>query len=489
LEFACGVVYLMTVEEKHDVLLDRALEEVWLQTLKILATTLKQTRFDAFIKPAQLVELDADSAVVAVSNPWARDTLHESHITDIESAISQAVGRGVTVRIIVDSSIKPTEYTPSIASITVSPVDPVKVTAQQPMHRGSIASQLDNEARRANSNLNQRYSFHSFVVGSHNRFCNSAALHVAEHPGDSYNPLFLYGGVGLGKTHVMHAVGNYILLHHQNKVVRYITCEQFTNDVINSIRENRMIEFRRRYRQVDVLLIDDIQFIEGKESTQEEFFHTFNTLRDSGRQIVISSDRAPAKLSRLEERMRSRFEWGMVADMQPPDYETRLAILRTKAETDKLTVPDDVLMFIADSFTNNVRELEGALLRVTAFATMLGAPLTAQNVGEILLPERAKTAKPALSIERVIDVVAQYFKMEPSDLKGPSRSSDLTTPRHIAMYLGHSILKLSYPRIGQAFGDRAHTSIMHACNKVKKQIDTDRHLSESIRQIRRELGV
>lgn len=479
----------MTVEEKHDVLLDRPLEEVWLQTLKILATTLKAQRFDSFIKPAQLVELDADTAVVAVGNSWARDTLHESHIAEIESAVSQAVGRSIVVRIIVDSSIKPTEYTPSIASITVTPVDTNKVTTQQQLQRSNTLSQLDQDVRRANSNLNQRYSFDSFVVGSHNRFCNSAALHVAEHPGESYNPLFLYGGVGLGKTHLMHAIGNFILQNHHKKVVRYITCEQFTNDVINSIRDNRMIDFRKRYRQVDVLLIDDIQFIEGKESTQEEFFHTFNALRDSGRQIVISSDRAPSKLSRLEERMRSRFEWGMVADMQPPDYETRLAILRTKAENDKLTVPDDVLVFIADSFTNNVRELEGALLRVTAFATMLGAPLTAQNVGEILLPERAKTAKPTLTIDRVIDVVAQHFKVEPSDLKGPSRAGDLTTPRHIAMYLGHSILKLSYPRIGQAFGDRAHTSIMHACNKVKKQIDTDRHLSESIRQIRHELGV
>ena len=476
----------MTVEEKRDVLLDRPLEEVWLQALKILATTVKTQRFESFIKPAQLVELDADSATIAVVNEFARSTLHADHIPDIEEAISQAVGRAVAVRIIIDASIKPVDYTPSIASITVSPADATKNTTPQQRLQ---PARLDMEARIANSNLNQRYQFDSFVVGSHNRFCHSAAMRVAEHPGDSYNPLFLYGGVGLGKTHLMHAIGNYILAHHPQKVVRYITCEHFTNEVINSIRENRMVEFRRRYRQVDVLLVDDIQFIEGKESTQEEFFHTFNALRDSGRQIVISSDRAPSKMSRLEERMRSRFEWGMVADMQPPDYETRLAILRTKAENEKLSVPDEVLAFIADSFTNNVRELEGALLRITAFATMLGAPLTAQNVGEILLPERAKTAKPVLTVARVIDVVASHYKVEPSDLKGKSRSGELTTPRHIAMYIASTVLKLSYPRIGQSFGDRAHTSIIHACNKVKKQIDTDRHLSESIRQIKRELGV
>lgn len=476
----------MTVEEKHDVLLDRPLEEVWLQTLKILSQSLKQPRFETFVKPAQLVELDADSAVIAVPNEFARSSLHASHIGDMEEALSQAIGREVAVRLIVDASVSPADYTPSIASIAVVPAAPKQST--QSVLRSQFAH-IDQEARIANSNLNQRYRFDSFVVGSHNRFCHSAAMRVAEHPGDSYNPLFLYGGVGLGKTHMMHAIGNYILTHHPNKVVRYITCEHFTNEVINSIRENRMSDFRRRYRQIDVLLVDDIQFIEGKESTQEEFFHTFNALRDSGRQIVISSDRPPSKLSRLEERMRSRFEWGMVADMQPPDYETRLAILRTKADNEKLTVPDDVLAFIADSFTNNVRELEGALLRVTAFATMLGAPLSAANVAEILMPERAKTAKPVLAIETVIDVVSQHFKVEPSDLKGKNRSGELTTPRHIAMYLASTILKLSYPRIGQAFGDRAHTSIIHAVNKVKKQIDTDRHLSESIRQIKRELNV
>ncbi len=481
----------MTVEEKQDVLLDRPLEEVWRQTLKILSATLKSTRLDSFIRPAQLVELDADTAVIALNNDFARSTLHADHISDLEDAVSQAVGRSVAVRLIVDATLAPVEYTPTIASITVKPaaaVDSQKITSSQSLYR-SQQLQMDSDQRRAASSLIQRYRFDSFVVGSHNRFCHSAAMRVAEDPGDSYNPLFLYGGVGLGKTHLMHAIGNYIMVHHPQKVVRYITCEQFTNEVISGIRENRMPEIRRRYRQIDVLLVDDIQFIEGKESTQEEFFHTFNALRDSGRQIVISSDRAPNKLSRLEERMRSRFEWGMVADMQPPDYETRLAILRTKAENDKLSVPDDVLAFIADSFTNNVRELEGALLRISAFATMLGAPLTAHNVAEILMPERSKASKPVLTVERVIDVVAQHFRVEPSDLKGKSRSGELTTPRHIAMYLASTILKLSYPRIGQAFGDRAHTSIIHACNKVKKQIDTDRHLSESIRQIKRDLGV
>ncbi len=338
------------------------------------------------------------------------------------------------------------------------------------------------------SGLNPKHTFATFVVGSNNRFCHSAAVAVSQSPGQNYNPLFVYGGVGLGKTHLMQAIGHAILEMTPNLQVRYLSCERFTNDLINSIKDKQMVDFRKRYRNIDVLLIDDIQFIEGKESTQEEFFHTFNTLRDAGKQLVISSDRPPKALSRLEERLRSRFEWGLISDIQAPDYETRLAILRKKCEQDGIRVDEHTLNHIATIFTSNIRELEGALIRVNAYANLTGQRVDQLSLHSLLTPNGTPETKPTLTVDEVIGTVAEHYKLMSAELKSSKRSQDLTLPRHIAMHLCHELLNLSFPRIGQAFGNRKHTSALYAHNKVKDMISADPNVASVVSKLRRQLG-
>jgi chromosomal replication initiator protein len=338
------------------------------------------------------------------------------------------------------------------------------------------------------SGLNPKYTFSTFVVGSNNRFCHSAAVAVAQSPGQNYNPLFVYGGVGLGKTHLMHAIGHAVQEQNPNAQIKYLTCERFTNDLINSIKDKSTTEFRKRYRYIDVLLIDDIQFIEGKESTQEEFFHTFNALREAGKQIVLSSDRPPKAFSRLEERLRSRFEWGLISDIQAPDYETRLAILRKKCDLDGIVIDDGTLNHIASLFTTNIRELEGALIRVNAYANLTGQKVDQLSLHSLLTPHGTPVSKPALTVDQIIKSVAEHYKLDPNDLKAKSRAGDLTTPRHIAMYLAHELMNLSFPRIGQAFGNRKHTSAIYANNKVKELLVEDPATAAAVSQIRRQLG-
>ncbi|MDZ4833311.1 MAG: chromosomal replication initiator protein DnaA [Candidatus Melainabacteria bacterium] len=338
------------------------------------------------------------------------------------------------------------------------------------------------------SGLSAKHTFNTFVVGSNNRFCHSAALAVAQSPGQNYNPLFIYGGVGLGKTHLMQAIGYAILERSPDIHVRYVSGERFTNDMINSIRDKSTTEFRKRYRNVDVLLIDDIQFIEGKESTQEEFFHTFNTLRDAGKQIVLTSDRPPKAFSKLEERLKSRFEWGLTSDIQAPDYETRLAILRKKCDSDKLPVDDETLNHIATLFTTNIRELEGALIRVSAYSKMTGERIDQRTLHTILSPHGTPKAKPTLTMDAIINAVAEHYKVDSAALKSSSRSADITLPRHVAMHLAHELMNLSFPRIGEAFGNRRHTSVMHANTKVKGLLNSNPNVAAAISQIRRQLG-
>jgi chromosomal replication initiator protein len=293
----------------------------------------------------------------------------------------------------------------------------------------------------------------------------------------------------LGKTHILHAIGHEVLRHSPKMNIQYVTCEKFTNDLIASIRQDRMTEFRKRYRQVDVLLIDDIQFLQSKESTQEEFFFTFNTLREHGKQIVISSDRPPKAIG-VEERLRSRFEWGLIADIQPPDFETRLAILQKKCEVDSTPFPPDVLEYIAATFTGNIRELEGALIRANAYANLAGEPVTLGSIAHILQPGGTpRSSKNSISIDQIVDTVAAHYRVEPSELRSQKRSQDLTLPRHVAMYLAHDLIQMSFPRIGQAIGNRKHTSAMYGHEKVKEQLPQNLELSESVKQIKRELGL
>ena len=336
-----------------------------------------------------------------------------------------------------------------------------------------------------NPTLNPKYTFDSFVVGNNNRFAHAAALAVAEAPATSYNPLFIYGGVGLGKTHLMHAIGNEILRNNKNANVLYVTSEKFTNQLINAIKDHTNEQFRSTYRNIDVLLIDDIQFIAGKESVQEEFFHTFNTLHESGKQVVISSDRPPKDITLLEDRLKSRFEWGLIADISNADYETRLAILRKKAQLDNIIIDDEILANIANRIDTNIRELEGALNKLIARASLINSPIT-MEMSEWAINEIVSAKDKVISSQFIQDTVAKYFNIDSKDIAGAKRSADIVFPRQIAMYLCRTVPQLSLPQIGKDFGNRDHTTVMHACNKIEKEIKENREtklIVESVKKI------
>jgi chromosomal replication initiator protein len=331
--------------------------------------------------------------------------------------------------------------------------------------------------------LNPKYSFDDFVIGSSNRFAHAAANAVAEAPAKSYNPLFIYGGAGLGKTHLLHAIGHYVRNLYPRLRVRYITTEQFTNEFINAIRDDRITTFQRTYRQADVLLIDDIQFLEQKERTQEEFFHTFNALHNAEKQIVISSDRPPKQIAQLEDRLRSRFEWGLMTDIQPPDLETRIAILRKKAETDRLGVSPEVLELIASKVQSNIRELEGALIRVSAFASLQRSSADSAMAEMVLKDLFPDDREQEVSVQLIMDEVADYFSLTVEDLCSPSRSRQLVTARQIAMYLARELTDLSLPRIGKAFGGRDHTTVMHAKQKIAGLMQERRTIYDQVQEL------
>jgi chromosomal replication initiator protein len=331
--------------------------------------------------------------------------------------------------------------------------------------------------------LNPKYMFETFVIGSSNRFAHAASVAVAESPAKAYNPLFIYGGSGLGKTHLLHAIGHYATSLGNARSVRYVSTEEFTNDFINSLRDDKTSAFQRRYRDVDILLIDDIQFLENRERTQEEFFHTFNTLHNANKQIVITSDRSPKQLSTLEDRLRTRFEWGLLADIQPPDLETRIAILQKKAAQERLFAPPDVLEFIASRISNSIRELEGALIRVTAFASLTRSPVELALAEEVLRDFIPDGSGPEITADQITVATAEYFGVSLEDLRGHSRSRVLVNARQVAMYLCRELTDLSLPRIGQAFGGRDHTTVMHADRKIRQQMAERRSLYNQIAEL------
>lgn len=331
--------------------------------------------------------------------------------------------------------------------------------------------------------LNPKYTFDSFVVGESNRFAHAASLAVADSPAKTYNPFFIYGGVGLGKTHLMHAIAHHIIIKNKNLKVAYLTSEKFTNDLINSIRDEKPEEFRNKYRNMDILLIDDIQFLAGKERTQEEFFHTFNTLHEANKQIIISSDRPPKEIPTLEDRLRSRFEWGLITDIQPPDLETRIAILRKKVQLENFQVPDDVLYYIADKIQSNIRELEGALIRLIAYSSLNQCEITSElayNVLKDILPQK----KPRqINVQLIHQVVAKYFNVRPDDFKSRKRTRNVAFPRQIAMYLTREMTDLSLPQIGAYFGGRDHTTVLHAQDRINSELQLDPNLQVTINEI------
>jgi len=538
----------MTIHDQDDVRLLKPTREIWSEAQKTLVKKMSQPSFESWIRPSQLIDYNKGIALIAVSNDFVQTMIANHYMEALAQAIGEVTQEKVTIKVVVDANAQSESYSATIASITSSQGNTSSTTittdnrqsetglnsnvssfsstsdgladvssrssgpktnhnlggsnsnfgnglsmvASSGAHapgalQNGASSRLPDHVTISRSNLNPKYAFDSFVVGSHNRFSHSAAQAVAQRPGQAYNPLFIYGGVGLGKTHLMHAIGHEILKGSPNASVRYISCEKFTNELINSIRDDRMMDFRKRYRQIDVLLVDDIQFLQGKESTQEEFFHTFNALRDSGKQIVLSSDRPPKAIARLEERLRSRFEWGLISDVQAPDLETRLAILRKKCALEGMRVDDEILEYIASLFTNNIRELEGALIRSHAYANLTGETLTVNALAGMLQPTTPSRPKVTLTCDRIIDTVAAHYRVESSELRSAKRSQDLALPRHIAMYLAHDMINMSFPRIGEAFGNRKHTSALYAHSRIKELVTKDPGLSQSIKQITHQL--
>ena len=437
-------------------------QQAWQATLGQLQMEMSKAAYDTWVRSAELVSYDEEGFVIGVPNAYARDWLESRLTSTITRLLTASTGRSKVVQFVVWHK----DYEIADESDTIDPEQTQSDTILRP-----------------NTTINPRYTFENFVVGASNRLAHAASMAVAENPARAYNPLFLYGGVGLGKTHLLHAMGNAGL--RQGLQVMYVSSEEFTNDLINAIRTHTTPVFRERYRRIDVLLIDDIQFIAGKESTQEEFFHTFNTLHGQDKQIVISSDRPPKAMVTLEERLRSRFEWGLTADIQPPDLETRIAILRSKAERAGRQVPVEILETIARLVQSNIRELEGALTRVLAFADLSGHPLTqplVQMALADLLPQRG-----SLDAEQVIRAVADVFGLTPDQLLSRNRSREVSLPRQVAMYLMREEVNASLPQIGEAMGGRDHTTVMYACEKVADMIERDDRLRRQVLQIREHL--
>jgi chromosomal replication initiator protein len=425
----------------------------------------------AWLATSQPVGLHDNTAIVAVGDEFTRSQIEGRLRTRLEDALTNAFASQVRIAVRVDP-----ERAPASAPVVGAPPLPeqtshlLDMSTSRPVDGYPPVLSSRPTGSVVETRLNPKYLFEAFVIGSSNRFAHAAAVAVAEAPGKAYNPLLIYGDSGLGKTHLLHAIGHYVRSLFSGVRVRYVSSEEFTNEFINAIRDDKQATFQRRYRDVDVLLIDDIQFLEGKIQTQEEFFHTFNTLHNASKQIVISSDRAPKRLEALEDRLRNRFEWGLITDVQPPDLETRIAILRKKASLERMSASPEVLEFIASKIQTNIRELEGALIRVTAFASLNRQPVDvslAEIVLKDLIPEGGE---PEISASLIIAQTASYFGISIDDICGPNRSRALVTARQIAMYLCRELTELSLPKIGQQFGGRDHTTVMHADKKIRVQM-------------------
>ena len=441
-------------------------QQAWQAALGQLQMEMPKASFDTWVCNAELVSHNEDTFTVGVENAYARDWLERRLTSTTTNMLTGLMSRPQDIRFIVSQK----DYEILDNGGNGSHSEPAKDSGS-------------SQSVPTNVSLNGRYSFDNFVVGSKNRLAHAASLAVAENPARSYNPLFLYGGVGLGKTHLLHAIGN--MTAQRGLQVLYVSTEEFTNDFISSVRTHTPVAFRERYRQLDVLLIDDIQFIIGKEGTQEEFFHTFNTLHGQNKQIVITSDRSPKSMVTLEERMRSRFEWGLSTDVQPPDLETRIAILRAKADYLGKDMPGEILEEIARHIQSNIRELEGALNRVLAYSDLIDKPLSTKLVATALadMLSRPNTIDP----DQVVDAVANTFGVSIERLKGPDRSREVSLPRQVAMYLLRQDINISLPQIGKVFGGRDHTTVMHACSKVSDLIEQDDRLRRQIIRIREHL--
>jgi len=437
------------------------LDLIWEKVLLQIKPVINEQAFDSWLKPTFLHSIGEKEIEVSVPNrffgEWITDHYHSMIVDGLKKELSQ---NNITIKYVSRADLS----------------DQVEIKEVK----------KEKQKKQFTYNLNPRYQFDSFVVGTSNQFAHAASLKVAERPGVTYNPLFLYGGVGLGKTHLLSAIGNYLHKEDQSIRITYLSAEKFTNDVINSIRYNKMAEFRNRYRNVDALLIDDIQFISGKERTQEEFFHTFNALYEESKQLVISSDRSVKEISDIEERLRSRFEMGLIADIQPPDLETKIVILRRKAEIENISLPNDVCFFLASNIKTNVRVLEGSLIRLGAFSSLTDQKITVEMAKRVL-SDTIQERKKDITIEEIIKAVTDRFQIKVSELKSKKRTKNLVTPRQIGMYLSRKLTSQSFPEIGKAFGGKDHSTVIHAYKQIDKLKDEDYNLKATVEDLAKRL--
>ncbi len=452
------------------------LSQVWQQCLEILERQLPKSSIENWLKTTKPVAVVDDTIIVGVQGEFAKDRMESRYGLLLRQALRELTKRNMNLKFVSNPGViedvgneldAPAESTTGeVAATTTAPPS-------------TAAPSPDVLAK----SLNPRYTFETFVVGNSNRFAHAASLAVAETPAKAYNPLFIYGGVGLGKTHLMHAIGHFVCAHNPSTRVAYVSTETFTNEFINAVRENSTLEFQNKYRNVDVLLIDDIQFLAGKERTQEEFYHTFNAIHEANKQIVISSDRPPKEIPTLEDRLRSRFEWGLICDIQPPDLETRIAILRKKAQVESLHVPDEVIGYIATNIETNIRELEGALTRVVAYSAMMRSAITLDLATYALKDILPQNRPKQITIDKIKRVVAEHFNIRMQDFEVRNRSRSVAFPRQIAMYLSRELTDSSLPKIGEEFGGRDHTTVIHACEKIAEDQKQDPALAATIEQL------
>jgi len=452
------------------------LEHIWNQTLNEVKEKLSNPSFKTWFSNTKPVDLKDDNILmIEVPNDFIKDwieTRYNELITDI-------------IQNLTDTNLKCRFYTEEeLNELNEVEEDNKEEVEEDSEEKNENKKNIKRNEYNINNNLNPKYSFDSFVVGNGNRFAHAASLAVAEAPAKAYNPLFLYGDVGLGKTHLMQAIAHYILKHNPDNKVVYVSSETFTNELINAIKDDKTASFRDKYRNIDILLVDDIQFLANKERTQEEFFHTFNSLHEANRQLIISSDRPPKEIPTLEERLRSRFEWGLITDIQKPDLETRIAILRKKADMENLKVPNEVIIYIANNIQSNIRELEGALIKVIAYSSLVDKDIDidlAENALKDLIVENDEPRE--VNIELIKDVVVDYYNLKEADMTSKKRTQKIAFPRQIAMYLSRELTDLSLPHIGEDFGGRDHTTVIHAYNKIEQKIEEDNEFEKVINKL------
>ena len=441
-------------------------QELLTKAKELLKDEVTSITYETWIKPLEIESIEGNHIVFKAISEYHKDSIQSRYSPLILNTLKFITNKDWSFSVVWNKE----EATQVVEQV---------ITSEQKVDTEDDLTQYTNKT------LNPKYTFETFVVGNNNRFAHAAALAVGDSPGEAYNPLFLYGGVGLGKTHLMHAIGNRILQNNRKANVLYVTSEKFTNQLINAIKDYKNETFRNKYRNIDVLLIDDIQFISGKDRVQEEFFHTFNALHEEGKQIIISSDKAPKDIALLEDRLKSRFEWGLLADLSNPDYETRLAILRKKAQDERIIVDDHILSNIANKIDSNIRELEGVFNKIVAIASLNNEPISIE-LAEKTINEFKQQSEKVISSDFIKETVAKYFNVNKDDLAGDKRSNDITFPRQIAMYLCREVANLSFPKIGADFGNRDHSTVMHAYKKIEKEIkdkNNTRLIVESVKNI------